>query len=143
MSSPIVVETSADGLTVTLPESTAVTTKQDAAIVLTDQSDVIVTTDASSAAVVEVSTGPRGNKGDPGPGADPVWSLVPNSTLSYDAQDRLERIDYVDLTYKDFTYDGNGRLTTISGPNTAGDTVTITLAYTGDQLTSVTTTVVP
>ena len=78
--------------------------------------------------------------GTQGISADPVWTIKPDATLSYDAQEVLIRVDYSDGTYKDLAYSA-GKLITVSGPNLGGQTVTKTLTYTGELLTSVATVV--
>jgi hypothetical protein len=72
---------------------------------------------------------------------DHVWPIKPNATLTYDADDRLERIDYADGSYKDLTYDAEGYLTQVQGENDDGDTITKTLTYTDGLLTGVATVV--
>lgn len=89
--------------------------------------------------VLEV--GVPGPQGPPGDSVDPVFVIKPDATLTYSAG-QLTRVDYADGTYKDLTYTG-GKLTKVEGVNLAGETVTKTLGYTGDELTSVTTVVTP
>ena len=85
--------------------------------------------------------GLRGPVGPVGPTFDPVCVVKPNATLTYVA-DILTRVDYADGRFKTLAYDGTGKLVTVACVDPAApQTITKTLGYTGDLLTSVTTVV--
>lgn len=85
--------------------------------------------------------GTKGDKGDDGATFDPVCVVKPNSTLSY-VSDRLDRVDYADGRFKTLVYDGAGLLITVACVDpSVPQTITKTLGYTGDLLTSVSTVV--
>lgn len=119
-----------------------------------EEPTVVVVESAVPEVVVATSTSPVNvdarpleplvvEAGIPGPPGflDPAFVIKPDSTLTYDANDRLIRVDYADGTFKDLTYNASGQLVTVSGDRLDGDTITKTLTYTGGLLTAVTTTI--
>ncbi len=111
---------------------TQIVASQGAPIVLElHQSQLTVEAPTAPALIIEVCK--QGPIGPPGL-VDPAFIVKPNSTLTYDSNDTLIRVDYADGTFKDLTYNASGLLVTVAGVNLASDTVTKTLAYDGDDL---------
>jgi hypothetical protein len=125
-------------VTLTVPQvPISITPSKDAAVTVSVPSKAyeIVVADAEPI-VIEVAA--QGLRDAAGPTSDYVWPSRPDAALTYDGA-RVARIDYADDSYKVFTYDGSGRLTSISGRTATGAEMSKTLTYSGGNLVSVTT----
>lgn len=98
-------------------------------------SSVEIVIPSDEPAVIDV--GPRGPPGPEGPPGTPdyVWQIKPDSVLTYrDGGNGIARVDYVDGQFKEFAYDDDDRVISVSGLNSDGDTVTKTFTYDVDDL---------
>jgi hypothetical protein len=140
--SATVIEIASTEVVVEVSNSPVIADSDDAGITVSLVSTPVVAVTQTDAPIV-IEIGMRGLTGPAGADPDYVWPIKPDLSEPpiRDAEDRIIRLNYVDGTYKVFTYAGE-LLVTVSGLSRDGDTVTKTLTYDAEGLWTGTTTVV-
>lgn len=126
---PIVISTDSAPVSITTEDGVTITPASSSVVVQTEAASTSVVADGTEPVSVTVSEFALA--------LATSWLTGPGATLTYDVNDRLERVDYTDGSFKTFTYDTEGLLTLVSGEDATGATRTINLTYSNGLLTTV------
>lgn len=126
-----------DPVTVAVDESPISVSGESAVDVSVQDSPVSLTVSSASTDVYQESSDVLVTVSEFASAHAATWPTAPGATLTYDVNDRLERVDYTDGSFKTFSYDTEGLLTLVSGEDSTGATRTVTLTYSNGLLSTV------